>query len=87
MDDEQICSALSLLNACHAAFEDRNTEDELPSVVNLQNRDEFVTRYYRQKLLLTKQPYLDQLVTGLIHYGLSAEINVCGYFSTNHGHI
>ena len=48
--------------------------DGLPLNVNLRNRDEFIQLYTRTLFLTNRRPYLDQLVTGLNHYGVSTFI-------------
>ena len=71
-NDEEICSALS-----DPSFESRTTIDGLPAIFSNNNRDEFINIYCRHSLLLLKKLYLDQLITGLNHYGVSTTMNVC----------
>ena len=71
-NDEEIYSALS-----DPSFESRTTIDCLPAIVSTNNRDEFINLYCRHSLLLLRKPYLDQLITGLNHNGVSTTMNVC----------
>lgn len=65
-DDEAVATAMA-----HASFIGRDDMDGLPTSVDLDNRDEFISMFCRYKLLLSKKPYLDQMVVGLNHYGVS----------------
>lgn len=45
--------------------------DGLPVNVNEINRGDFIDAYCKTILIINRKPYLDQLVTGMNHYGVS----------------
>lgn len=64
--DEEITNALQ-----HEALSGRWAIDGLPTRVSTVNREDFVNLYSRHTLLISRKPYLDQLIVGLNHYGVS----------------
>lgn len=51
-------------------LEDR-VVDGLPTNVTLGNKGEFVQMYAHHHLVIQRKPYLDELMVGLNHYGVS----------------
>ena len=52
-------------------LDDRLNVDSLPAVVSASNKEEFVRLYTHHELIVKRKPFMDQLILGLNHYGVS----------------
>lgn len=54
-----------------ASLSARDDIDGIPAIVTIENRQEFVNLYVQHQTVIKKKSYLDQLILGLNHYGVS----------------
>jgi hypothetical protein len=54
-------------------LDERLDIDGLPAIVTVENKKEFVELYCHNMVIVKQKPYLDQLMCGLNHYGVSID--------------